>query len=215
MNVEGQIVDYDGTRLVIVVPFTDTDFLLNHVVEKTTVMLNDGRTITDRQRRYIYALLRDISFHTGHQSELLKDIFKGETLSRTGGDWFSLSDCSMTQANEMIETLIEFCIEWRVPTQDSLLELAPDIERYIYCCLKNKVCCITQREGAELHHVDHVGMGRDRHEIPHKGLRAMPLLRRYHNEAHIIGQKTFDEKYHVFGVELDDALCKVWNLKKE
>lgn len=207
--------EYDGGRLVVVAPFTDTEFLLSRRVEEVTLVLEDGRTITDRQRRYIYALLRDISLHTGHEAEFLKDIFKAETLCRTGGDWFSLSDCSMTEANEMIETLIEFCIEWRVPTKDSLLEVAPDIARYIYCCLRHKVCCITQREGAELHHVDHVGMGRNRLEIPHKGLRAMPLLRRYHNEAHIIGQDTFDAKYHVFGIELNDELCDIWKLKKE
>ena len=68
---------------------------------------------------------------------------------------------------------------------------------------------------AELHHVDRVGMGRDRKEIVHLGYRVMPLSRKMHTEAHTIGQKSFEEKYHLFGVKLDESLCKIWNVKGE
>lgn len=213
MIVQGKIVRYDGKRLCIIAPFSDTEFLTAKHVEQCSVMLDDGRTITAQQRKYIYAMLNDIAAHTGHMSDELKDHFKLETLEKTGGNWFSLSDCSMTEANQMIETIIEFCIRWRIPTRDDLATFAPDIGRYIYMCLKHKVCCISRREGAELHHVDHVGMGRDRGEIPHVGLSAMPLLREYHNEAHLIGQATFNEKYHVFGIPLTQELCEIWKLK--
>lgn len=66
-----------------------------------------------------------------------------------------------------------------------------------------------------MHHVDRVGMGRDRKEIVHLGMLTMPLLPEYHDEAHRIGQKTFDKKYKVFGIRLDEYLCKVWNLKSK
>lgn len=214
MNVDGKIIRYDGSTIFISAPFTDTDFLISRKIENCTIILDDGRNITSQQRKYIYAILRDIADYTGHEVEMLKDHFKASALSRTGGNWYSLSDCSMTEANELIETLIEFCVEWRIPTRDSLAEFAPNLDKYLYFCMKNKVCCITRREGAELHHVDHVGMGRDRNEIPHLGLRAMPLLRKYHIEAHTIGQESFESKYHIHGIPLTSDLCRIWGLRE-
>lgn len=215
MNLEGKITGYDGRMLTISCPFSDTDFLATRRIIDCAVILEDGRTITQQQRKYIYAILRDISFHTGHEPEFLKDYFKIDTIARTGGNFFSLHDCSMTEANDLIDTLIQFCVEWEIPTKDSLTDLTPSIEKYIYWCLKNKVCCVTRRSGAELHHVDHVGMGRDRKEIAHIGMRAMPLLRSLHNEAHYIGQKEFDQKHHVMGIPLTPELCEIWELNKE
>lgn len=215
MNITGTLRRYDGETLWIQAPFSDGEFLTSHKVESCTVIIDDGRTLTARQRRFVYALLRDVGYYTGHETEFLKDYFKAETLARTGGNWFSLRDCSMTEANELIETLIQFCVEWRVPTMDNLIDFAPDIDRYIFWCLRYKVCCITRQEGAELHHVDHIGMGRDRHEIPHVGMRAMPLLRQYHEEAHRTGQQTFEEKYHIHGIPLTSELCRVWRLKEK
>jgi hypothetical protein len=41
----------------------------------------------------------------------------------------------------------------------------------------------------------------------------MPLHWKLHQEAHTIGQKSFEEKYHVFGIKADDAICEAWKLK--
>lgn len=211
-GVTGKITRFDGAALTISAPFTDGAFLIERQITTCTVLLDDGRTISAEQRRYIYAMLRDIAFYTGHETEFLKEYFKGDTIARTGGRWFSLSDCSVTEANELIETIMQFIIEWEIPTQDDISAFAPDPEKYLYWCLKNKVCCLSRLPGAELHHVDHVGMGRDRKEIPHLGMRAMPLLRKYHDEAHRIGQETFEEKYHIHGIPLTTELCAVWRL---
>lgn len=58
-----------------------------------------------------------------------------------------------------------------------------------------------------------VGMGRNRKDIIHLGMRVMPLRWDLHAEAHRIGQKSFDEKYKVFGIKLDEYLCKIWKVK--
>ena len=118
----------------------------------------------------------------------------------------------MTTAREFLEFLIEFCISEDIPTKDSLINVTPDISRYIYCCLLHKKCCISGKK-AELHHVDAVGMGRDRKDIIHAGYRVMPLSRIYHTEAHTIGQKTFEDKYKVYGIKLTDELCDIWHIK--
>ena len=73
-------------------------------------------------------------------------------------------------------------------------------------CLVYKKCCISGKR-AELHHVDTVGMGRNRNEITHIGMKALPLSRKYHIEVHNIGQKAFEKKYHVFGVKIDEVIA--------
>lgn len=212
MNLVGEIKNYDCKRLIISVPFTDTDLLAKQQIVECEVILSDGRSIAPSQRKFIYAMLRDIGLYTGHEVEFLKDYFKSDYVAKTGGEWFSLSNCSMTQANELIEIVIQFCVEWSIPTKDDIGTFAPDISRYLYMCLKNKVCCVT-RQKAELHHVDHIGIGRSRKEIIQLGMRVMPLTRKLHNEAHNIGQQSFNEKYHIYGIELTEELCKIWGVK--
>lgn len=212
MNIQGKILDYNGKRLIISAPFTDTELLSKQSIVDCEVILSDGRHITPSQRKYIYAMLRDIGFYSGHEADYLKDYFKADYISQTGESWFSLSNCSMTQANGLIEILIQFCIEWNIPTKDNLINFAPDISKYLYMCLKNKVCCVC-RQKAELHHVDRVGMGRDRNEITQLGMRAMPLTRKYHNEAHTLGQAQFNAKYHVYGIALNEELCRIWKVR--
>lgn len=198
----------------IAVPNSEIDVmsLLHKNVSKCEVMFDDGRRISADQRKKIYATLRDISQWSGYDPEYAKEIMKYEYISRTGVPYFSLRDTDMTTAREFLQFLIEFCVEQEIPTKDNLIDRSPDISRYIYCCLVFKKCCISGKK-AELHHVDAVGRGRDRDKIIHLGYRVMPLSRAYHTEAHTIGQKSFDEKYKVYGIKLDKRLCEIWNVK--
>ena len=140
---------------------------------------------------------------------------KYDYIAAEGVPYFSLSNVDMTTANGFLSHLIDFCIQYGIPTYDTpLLDRAPDVYRYLYNCLANKRCCITGRP-AELHHVDAVGAGRDREEIIHLGMRVLPLTREMHTMAHQMGSNSFCERYHVFGVELDANLCKIWGVKDE
>ncbi len=58
----------------------------------------------------------------------------------------------------------------------------------------------------EVHHVDRIGMGRDREQIVHIGLKAICLCRKHHDEAHRHEKELFD-KYKIYGIELDEYLC--------
>jgi hypothetical protein len=79
--------------------------------------------------------------------------------------------------------------------------------------LVNKKCCVCGLK-ADLHHVDHVGTGRDRDEIIHEGMKVLPLCREHHREAHTNGQKTFEEKWHITdGIEADKTICRIYKLK--
>lgn len=214
MILQGEIKEYDGQALTIKAPFSDTFDFVKKRYTGCEIRLDDGRRISTDQRKKIYATLRDMSEYTGHDPEYMKELMKFSFMAETGREHFSLSDCDMTTARDYLEYLIEFCVTWDIPCTDSLAGRSPDIARYIYICLKNKKCCITGQK-AQLHHVDAVGMGRDRKDIIHIGMRVLPLHWRLHKEAHDIGQAEFDKKYHVFGIRLDEDICKVWRLKKE
>lgn len=202
----GKIVNYDGETLTIQAEYYDSILLEQRQVKEVDIRLKDGREISRDQQKKIYALLRDIGLYTGYTGEEIKDVMKFDFIAKYGGEMFSLANVDMTTAKEFIEHLIEFCLINDIPCRDSLLNYAPDIGKYVYLCLINKKCCISGKR-AELHHVDHVGMGRNRREIHHIGMRAMPLSRKYHNEVHNIGQQSFNEKYHIYGVKIDEVIA--------
>ena len=202
----------DGKGFWVAVPCQETHIIDTRQITSAEVRLDDGRTISHDQRKKIHATIRDIAVFTGHETEELKGILKCEYIARTGAEWFSLSDCSVTTANDFLQFLIEFCVENDFPTADNPIDRAPDISRYLYFCLVNKVCAICGQK-AEMHHEDHVGAGRNRKEVMHLGMRAQALCRKHHTECHSTGQHTFNGKYKVFGIRLDSELCGVWKLK--
>lgn len=202
----GKIVNYDGETLTIQAEYYDSILLEDRDVTKVEIRLKDGREISREQQKKVYALLRDIGDYTGYVGEDIKDIMKYDFIAKTGCDEFSLSDVDMTTARNFIEHLIEFCLINDIPCRDRLLSYTSDIGRYVYLCLLHKKCCISGKR-AELHHTDAVGMGRNRNEITHIGMRAMPLSRKYHNEVHTIGQAKFNEKYHIYGVKIDKVIA--------
>ena len=110
--------------------------------------------------------------------------------------------------------LVRFILEWDIPTRFPLLGMVDDIADYVYACLINRKCAVCGKR-ADLHHVDHVGMGRDRQEIIHEGMEALPLCREHHDECHTIGQQTFLDKYHFDGgIEIDKTICHIYGLKR-
>ena len=108
--------------------------------------------------------------------------------------------------------LVEIIIEYGIPTKEPLYGLCDDLARYTYACLMNKKCAVCGRK-TELHHVDAVGMGRDRREINHIGMRALPLCREHHEEAHKIGNIAFLERYHLEPIAIDERIAKKYGLK--
>lgn len=209
----GRITEYGDNYAVVVVPMEQTYDIERKSITECEVYLWDGRSISPEQRRKIYALINDISEWSGHAQEYLKEWFKYELLSRTGGEYFSLSDCSMTQAREYISFLIDFCLRADVPTRKPLIEHAEDIGRYLYACLVNRKCAICNAR-AEVHHVERVGMGRNRRDVIHEGMEAVALCHRHHMEAHRNEAELF-HKYRIYGIKLDAYLCRKLKMKGE
>ena len=205
MTTLSKIIEYDGTMLVLE-PTTLIDReLLQKQVGYVEVRLKDGREISAEQRNKIFAIIRDISLWCGHCPEDLRQYMTWDFICQNECEWFSLSDVDMTTARLFITYLIEFCLIWGVPTKKPLMSHAEDVGRYLYHCLEHQKCCICG-DRSEVHHVDRIGMGRNRNEICHVGMLVMALCRKHHDEAHL--DPGFEQKHHVFGIKLDEFLVK-------
>lgn len=217
--VKGRIVGYDERRgeLLIRAHYDDYFTLTKREYNQCNIQLIDNRTLSDKQRKACYALLGEIAEYSGmskgQAKELMKLKFLADELQETADSIFSLSNAPMSLVCAFQRFLVRFIIEWDIPCNFPLLEFVDDINDYIYSCLINKKCCICGMR-ADLHHVDHVGMGRDREEIVHEGMRVLPLCREHHTEAHTIGQDTFNEKWHLSsGIEVDKTIGRIYKLK--
>ena len=187
--------------------------------ETVAVEFVDKRRISAKQRKKAYVLISYIAAWWGYtpveaMKEMLKLMFVGEaeTLRRT----FSLSDCDMTTARLFITYLIDFCLLHGVDVGEPLYQLSEDIPRYVWVCLMNKRCAVCGRK-AELHHCNGsvVGMGRNRKEICHIGMRALPLCREHHTEIHAVGQEDFLRRYILEPVKIDERIADVYRLRKK
>lgn len=167
------------------------------------IWLDDGRTISAEQRKKAYATLADISLHTGYLPEELKEWMKYLHISRTGSEYFSLSNCSMDTAREYINTIMDYALENGIILDDLGINRTDDINHYLYACIMNKKCAVCGRDG-EIHHWDAIGMGNDRTEIDDSMKRKVCLCRIHHTECHTIGNDEFEKKYKVYGIIINN-----------
>ena len=119
----------------------------------------------------------------------------------------SLTQYSTTAARLLLDIIITFMIEKEVPLNGSLLTKNDykftTGQTYLLCLKRSCVICGMR---AEIHHVDAVGMGRNRKKISHIGMKVLPLCRNHHIEAHTIGNTKLIENYHLYPVEIDKTL---------
>lgn len=175
------------------------DILHEKEIRTAEMRFDDGRHISAEQRKKAYATLNDIAKYTGYLPEELKEWMKYLHISRTGGEYFSLSNCSMDTAREFINTIIEYALENGVELSELGIERTDDIGRYLYYCIKHKKCCVCGRNG-EIHHVDTIGMGNDRNKVDDSNYRKMCLCRLHHSMYHQRGMEAFEKMYKVYGI---------------
>lgn len=218
-TVKGRIVGYDERKgeALIRAPYDDWQTMTKREYKECLVQMIDSRPLSDKQRRTCYGLIREISDYTGMGADPTKEYMKlkflVEDIDQTAEQIFSLSNAPMSLVCAFQRFLVHFILDWDIPCRYPLLDYVDDVGDYIYYCLITKKCCITGRP-AELHHIDRVGMGRDRHDICHEGLEVLPLCREMHTEAHTMSDQEFFEKYHLpGGIILDKTLCRIWRLK--
>ena len=194
-------VTQDGTELKIFVPNRNLqNEIIDGRVRTCEIRLEDNRKISYEQRKKAYACIADISKYTGYQPEQAKELMKYLYIIRTGGEYFSLSNCSMETAKEFINVLLDYIIENGIQMDESGVDRSEDIDHYLWKCLRERKCCVCGRK-ADLHHVKAIGRGYNRKHFDDSNLMKMALCRNHHTESHTIGQKEFMKKYKVYGIK--------------
>ncbi|MCT3054464.1 hypothetical protein EFN57_10375 [Leuconostoc citreum] len=178
------------------------------------IQVRDDREISAQQRKFIYALFRDISKWNGDDPEYIKKWFKFSYEYWKDLDEFSLRDVEKSVAAGLITFMLDFVAEHNVPLSFKPLDaLEPeDVAHFEYACLMNKCCLICGKKPSDLHHLDTIGQGVDRRKTNHLKHRAVQLCRIHHNEAHTLGIETFLSKYHINGIKIDERIAKVHRL---
>lgn len=181
------------------------------------IKLVDRRTITDKQRKFIFALCEDFSHYTGDSKEYIRILMQQYNATLRGLEIASLSNCDMTYANGLIDTIITFCIENEIPISGDILKEYEYkfTEKQTYSLILKRICIVCGRR-ADIHHIDRIGMGANRKKVSHIGKRVLPLCREHHGEFHSKGDELLIDKYHLSPVIIDEKLeyfIKKGNLK--
>ena len=215
-RVRGKIVNYDEKRSVVLIeaPYEDFATMCRREYKEVEITMLDSRPLSEKQRRSCYAMLREIADWSGYEPDEIKDMMKFNFIGTLVDDMdtFSLSNAPMSTVAAFQTFLARFIVSHDVPTKRPMLEYVDDIEAYLYACTAAKKCPICGKR-ADLHHIEAVGMGRDRDQIIHEGMEVMPLCREHHTEIHTIGRDTFMKKHHLDGgIIADKTICKIYHL---
>ena len=190
----------NGTEIIIRIPDKKIgEFLSQKCIKKAEMRFDDGRIISIEQRKKAYATIRDIADYTGYLPEEQKEWLKYLYIQKTGDDYISLSDCSMDQAREFINVILEYAIESGIQLSEQAINRTDDIGKYLYFCIKHKKCAICGQDG-EIHHEDAIGMGNDRKTIDDSNHKKICLCRKHHTIAHQMGVDRFTKMYKVYGI---------------
>lgn len=222
--VKGKITDFDerSGNVTIVAHYDDLFTMLKRGYKECYVEMIDSRPVSDEQRRTCWMIIGAISEWQGQsRSETSKDMvnmarkvdFLINELGENADRLFSLSNAPMSLVAAYQRYLVRFVVENGVPTNFPLWKFIDDINDYVYASIIYRKCAVCGGY-ADLHHIDRVGMGRNRDDIVHEGMEAIPLCRIHHGEAHDLGDSAFFEKYHFDGgIIIDKTICRIYKLK--
>lgn len=178
------------------------------------IRIRDPRSFSPEQRAFTFALMNDIYFFTGQPFESLKEMFYWKYQLLTGKR-ISLADVSENTKDDIAlldNIILDFIFEWNIPFKNGYEILPMNEEYYFYKTIVTRTCCHCGKTGADIHHVDVVGMGRNRKKINNSGRRFMALCRECHTTIHIEGYTEFTSKRHLKGITLNQETIKRLNI---
>lgn len=179
----------------------------NNINVEVEIKILDGKKITDKQRRKIFALLNDIYIYTGQPQGDLRNIFQSYLEIMNGYEELSLSDCSRKIASELIDLIIMWVFENDIPLNYKTSDMLKNDRTFLYMSTINRTCIICGTQNSDIAHRYTVGAGRNRNEIDHYGNEVLALCRKHHQSQHQMGIDSFNEKYHLDEwVKVDERL---------
>lgn len=191
----------DGTITAVIegVELTNKDFLLldNGLEVECDVDVIDPYKITGKQRRKVFAMIRDIFDHYGQPMDYLRYMFQKQLEFLHGYEPTSLSNCSRRQASELIELILDFIFQYDIPMRKQTSDLMSNDKYFLYKSIINRTCVICGAVNADLAHYQTVGSGRNRNKINHTDNKVLALCRKHHQIQHDMGMESFNEYYHL------------------
>ena len=196
------------------VDLTDDALLLldNGYPLDVNIEIQDGKKITVKQRKKIFALLNDIEAHTGSPREDMKEMFTDFIVTLNGySKRLSLSDCTRKQAGELIDTIMAWVFQNDIPLNYKTSDLMKQDQTFLYLATVHRKCVICGKSNSELAHYHAVGRGRNRRKIDHTDNKVLALCREHHQTQHDMGMDSFNAKYHLKDswVTVDERLNKM------
>ena len=171
------------------------------------VELFDPDSITNEQRRHIYALLGDFSDYTGYTLESVESLFKVKFMHFEMMDElpsFGTNRMTKTMAGKFIEYLIIWYIQNGIPFRKDQIYLPRESSNYIYWATITRHCVICGKPQSDIHHATNlVGRGRNRKTHDHWNSTFLALCREHHNTVHAMGLTEFMKKYVVKPIKLN------------
>lgn len=211
----------DGTITAVIegVTLENKDFLLldNGLEVECDVIVSDPYKITDKQRKKVFAMVRDIFNHYGQPMDYLRYMFQKQLEFLKGYESISLSDCSRKQASELIELILDFIFTHNVPMNKATSDLMSNDKYFLYKSTINRTCVICGVPNSDLAHYQAVGRGRNRNKINHYGNKVLALCRKHHNQQHDMGMSSFNKLHHLENawVDVDDKLNSMLRGEKQ
>lgn len=205
MKINGRLDKLSGKQITITADDSVSLYTLSKLAagKRPSVELevDDGHHISPDQRKKIFALMHDISDWNGDTVDMIECLMKSYTREIFAIEPYSLSDCSITTASNMIYTILEFCFRNDVPFKTKTWDMIPNDYARQWFCLRFRKCVICGKP-ADLAHYETVGMGRNRNKIDESQYHYMSLCRIHHVEQHTIGLMSFIQKYHIKPIKL-------------
>lgn len=180
------------------------------------VELFDPDSITNEQRKHIYALLGDFEAYTGYTLESAESLFKVKFMHHEMLDELpSLGTNNMTKtvASKFIEYIIIWYIQNDIPFRKDQFYLPTESSKYIYWATITRHCVICGKKHAQIAHYEAVGMGRNRNKIDHTKHHLLALCFEHHEIQHAIGWVEFMKRYLVKPIKLSVKDLRKLNVK--
>lgn len=172
----------------------------------------DPNSITGKQRRKIFALVKDIEAHTGQPMDYMRHLFIEFVRTYYGYDkHISLSDCTRTQANQIIEVTLDWIFHNDIPLTYKTSSLLKQDKSFLYWSTVNRNCIICGKPHSDLAHHYAIGRGKNRKTMDHYGYEVLALCREHHQSQHNMGVESFDKLHHLENswISVDDRLNKM------
>lgn len=199
--IKNYIIQDDGTTTVVIEGVeldNKTSLLLDNGFDvEVDVIPVDPFRITDKQRRKIFALVKDIEAHTGTPMDYMRQLFIEYVRTYYGYDKrISLSDCTRTQASQIIEVTLDWIFHNDIPLAYKTSDLLKQDKSFLYWSTVNRNCVICGKRG-ELAHHKAIGRGANRKKMEHYGYEVLCLCREHHQSQHDMGVESFDKLHHL------------------